>query len=205
MRAQTESQLMRAQTELSAKEANLRNRAEISRIEGELEHAKYTNLLIRKIGICNKLLTKDIASFNAKLEVEALKTQKLEVEAGQVRRDIQLTKEDLKFQRKETKRLFQQMHALRQETLNLKEMMKGQDERRMQLFRANLSVKFVEKIGKVGRYITDSNEDVNLHSTTRVVRLATSIKKDAFMKITKMPGKYYAVLQDLEQVYSRQR
>lgn len=129
-----------------------------------------------------------------------INTKLLTTKIGQVQRDAQLSKENLKLQRRETALLRQEMHALRQETENLRQRAKANDELRMQLFRANLSVKFVEKIAKVGKYVTESNENANTHSTTRVVRLAATIKKDAFMKIRKLPAKYYTVLLNLEQV-----
>lgn len=140
--------MFKAQTKLSAEQADAHRKSEMSRIEGKLEHPKDTNLSIRKTGICNKLLTKDLAVFNARMQAQALKSERLELESRQVKREIQLTREDVNYQRKKLKGVLQQMHALRQETLDLKNMIKAQDERRMELFRANLSVKFVEKIGK---------------------------------------------------------
>lgn len=134
-----------------------------------------------------------------------INTKLLITKIGQAQRDAQLNKENLKLQRRETALLRQKMHALRQETENLKQKAKANDELRMQLFRANLSVKFVEKIVKKEKYVTKSNENANTHSTTRMVRLAAIIKKDAFMKITKLSTKYYTVLLNLEQVNPHQR
>ena len=126
----------------------------------------------------------------------------MKLEARLSKREIQSYRQETRIIRKETKQLNRETNFLREQVKSISEILKVSDENRMKLFKANLLTKLVEKIAKVGKLSAGTSENLVIHSKTRTIRMAQSIKKEAFVKITGMPEKFFTVLQDFEEVSS---